>query len=632
MISMKFHRLLGFWIVSPCKLCYRLYYVRVTSGISLNASRTISSINIKQFDFNRRVLNEHKLKELKQILKSNPDIIEPVFTDFLKYFRQNNCEYRLAVLQLCKEFFQRSHVFRVQLTNHIQEVLLYTIETDPIHYPLPSPKEAAKILKLETLKLIKLWHEKYAEAYPKLDFSVIFLRSSKSLDFEHASAELQVERQRVEEANRKKDEQGKQMIEKVEREFRERQEEISRYINETRHALELLVPRFDVNDDTDSKIHLECETEMTHGYDVLESVTVTVPLNAPIVNVNAENEIIINALMDCMKMLQFCKKVVCRWLFKLGKYGGNSAQKLCKEIVDLKDRITVELEKCEELQLQNKQKSDEEDSEIDDLEDVLEKEGLELDYKPPEELPEYILKKTMEREADNLPGPSAINGVQKLPNSFLDYKKCENHENKVPVLLYGLDLKYWGENDIKPAEVPRNNADCHRFWRPSDESCSTNFDTTEAYHSRVMTFVGQQIKGSRQCRASLSDGTLCPRMDLKRCPLHGKIIDRDEMGYPMNEIIQKPYNPEGDTKEEEEYIRDVEVAVGVNLRGKIKGGKRKRQDDANPNPSAAVRKRLSAKLFNRNTMKRVFETLESIRKARAAKNFEHQFNYALTKR
>lgn len=52
---------------------------------------------------------------------------------------------------------------------------------------------------------------------------------------------------------------------------------------------------------------------------------------------------------------------------------------------------------------------------------------------------------------------------------FSDYKKCENHENKVPVLLYGLDLKYWGENDIKPAEVPRNNADCHRFWRPSDE-------------------------------------------------------------------------------------------------------------------------------------------------------------------
>lgn len=69
---------------------------------------------------------------------------------------------------------------------------MYTAETDPLHYPLPLPKEAAKILKLETLKLVKLWHEKYAEAYPKLDFVVNFLRLSKSLDFENASAELQV--------------------------------------------------------------------------------------------------------------------------------------------------------------------------------------------------------------------------------------------------------------------------------------------------------------------------------------------------------------------------------------------------------------------------------------------------------
>ncbi|KAM3717592.1 UV-stimulated scaffold protein [Dirofilaria immitis] len=594
----------------------------------LIVSRRILSQLVKQFDFNRRVLNEVKLKELKQILKSNPDIIEPIFTDFLKYFRQNDCEYRLAVLQLCNEFFQRSHIFRVQLTNHMQEVLLHTVETDPIHYPLPPPREAAKILKLESLKFVKLWHEKYAEAYPKLGFAVNFLRSSKCLDFERASVELQVERQRAEEANRKKDEQGKRIVEKVEGEFKERQEEILRCINETRHALELLVPRFDVSESTGRGSDLRCETEKIHGYNFVESVAVTVPLDAPIVNVNAENEIIINALMDCMKMLQFCKKVVHRWLFKLGKYGGSNAQKLCKEIVDLKNRITVELEKCEELHLQNRQKSDEEDSESDDLEDVPEKEGLELDHKLPEELPEYILKKTIEKVKNDLPGANAIAGTQKLLNSPLVHKKYQDHESKVPVLLYGLDLKYWGENDVKPAEIPRNNADCHRFWRPSDESCSTHFDIAEAYHARVMTFIGQQLKGSRQCRASLSDGTLCPRMDLKRCPLHGKIIDRDEMGYPMNEIIQKPQNSENDAKEEEKYIKDVEAATGVNLRGKVKRGRRKRQEDTNSNASAAVRKRLGAKLFNRNTIKRVYDTLESVRKARAAKNFEHQFNYA----
>ncbi|KAK6107718.1 hypothetical protein QQG55_29325 [Brugia pahangi] len=594
----------------------------------LIASRRILSNLIKQFDFSRRVLNEVKLKELKQILKSNPDIIETIFTDFLKYFRQNDCEYRLAVLQLCAELFQRSHVFRIQLTSHMQEVLLYTAETDPLHYPLPPPKEAAKILKLETLKLVKLWHEKYAEAYSKLNFAVNFLRSSKSLDFEHASAELQIERQRAEERDRKKDEQSKRVIEKIEKEFKERLEEISRCISETRHALELLVPRFDIDNDTHDKRHLGYENEKIHGYSVLEPVAVTVALDAPVVNVNAENKIIINALMDCMTMLQFYKKIICRWLIKLGKYGGNNGQKLCKEIVHLKDRITIELRKCEELHLQSKQKSDEEDSETDDLEDVPEKEGLELECKPPQELPEYILRKTMENSSA---GPSKISGVQKPLNLSPDHKKSEEYGNKVPVLSYGLDLKYWGENDIKPAEVPRNNADCHRFWRPSDESCSTNLDISEAYHARVITFVGQQLMSSRQCRVPLSDGTLCPRMDQKRCPLHGKIIDRDEMGFPVNEIIEKSCNSEHDAKEEEEYIRDVEAATGVNLRGNVKRRKRKRQEDTEGNAPVAVRNRLSAKLFNRSTMKRVYETLESVRKARATRNFEHQFNYALTK-
>ncbi|EJW71457.1 hypothetical protein WUBG_17635, partial [Wuchereria bancrofti] len=155
---------------------------------------------------------------------------------------------------------------------------------------------------------------------------------------------------------------------------------------------------------------------MIHGYSVLEPVAVTVALNAPIVNVNAENKIIINALMDCMTMLQFYKKIICRWLIKLGKYGGNNGQKLCKEIVHLKNKITVELRKCDELHLQSRQKSDEDDSETDDLEDVPEKEGLELECKPLQELPEYILRKTMENIEDNSAGPSKISGVQKLLN------------------------------------------------------------------------------------------------------------------------------------------------------------------------------------------------------------------------
>lgn len=66
------------------------------------------------------------------------------------------------------------------------------METDPIHFPLPPPKEAANDLKIETMKIVRTWYEKFAAAYPKLSSAYYFLRSSKSFDFERADAQLQV--------------------------------------------------------------------------------------------------------------------------------------------------------------------------------------------------------------------------------------------------------------------------------------------------------------------------------------------------------------------------------------------------------------------------------------------------------
>lgn len=74
--------------------------------------------------------------------------------------------------------------------------------------------------------------------------------------------DFQAERQRAEEANRKIDEQSKRVVGKVEKEFKERQEEILRCVNETRHALELLVPRFDVDKVTDSEDYHGHENEV----------------------------------------------------------------------------------------------------------------------------------------------------------------------------------------------------------------------------------------------------------------------------------------------------------------------------------------------------------------------------------
>ncbi|GMR59176.1 hypothetical protein PMAYCL1PPCAC_29371 [Pristionchus mayeri] len=85
---------------------------------------------------------------------------------------------------------------------------------------------------------------------------------------------------------------------------------------------------------------------------------------------------------------------------------------------------------------------------------------------------------------------------------------------------FGLDLKYWGQ-EKQMAEFPVNNADCHRFWRPPDESEERN-GRTDIYESRVFTYIGVEQRGEKKCGARLKNGDLCPRMDVIKCPIPRK--------------------------------------------------------------------------------------------------------------
>lgn len=53
-----------------------------------------------------------------------------------------------------------------------------------------------------------------------------------------------------------------------------------------------------------------------------------------------------------------------------------------------------------------------------------------------------------------------------------------------------------------------------------------------------MTFVGERPKIKHSCRFPMENGKLCSRMDIEKCPFHGKIIPRDEQGFPIEELDQ----------------------------------------------------------------------------------------------
>ncbi|KJH43878.1 hypothetical protein DICVIV_10110 [Dictyocaulus viviparus] len=142
----------------------------------------------------------------------------------------------------------------------------------------------------------------------------------------------------------------------------------------------------------------------------------------------------------------------------------------------------------------------------------------------------------------------------------------------------------------------------------------------------MITWIGEPLRGNKRCKTRLSNGKLCPRMDLNKCPLHGVIIDRDDEGFPLKEMHstgQSTNETEFERQKEEEYLMDLEAGTGKSFVDK-KSKKRK-------HCKVTVRQRLEKKLFDPRTLKRVSAVLDAARKAKIQRKFGQQFAHSLSK-
>lgn len=104
-------------------------------------------------------------------------------------------------------------------------------------------------------------------------------------------------------------------------------------------------------------------------------------------------------------------------------------------------------------------------------------------------------------------------------------------------------------------------------------------------------------------------------------------------------------------KDEDEYLKDVEAATGVNLRNPGEKSRRIIAKKREKSEKEKSRDRLKVfilifkpskiyfcniiiivkeKLFNKQTIRRVSKALTDMQKARAERKFAHQFNYSIT--
>ncbi|KAM5192310.1 UV-stimulated scaffold protein A [Mantella aurantiaca] len=404
------------------------------------------------------------------------------------------------------------------------------------------------------------------------------------------------------------------------------------------------------------------------------------------VNENEDNTDVVNSLKDAHKLAKnkYWPSVQ-SWIQVFTKAGITDEN--LRSAIDLKSKLETAMKKHKEMNIENTARegkavgaSDDEEEE-DDFEEVPEKEGYEphipdhlrAEYgleepssssssSPPvkkvvvKRPPQPLVVPRRKRNDDELDPTCAAATLKVMRDKLSAYAsssaeepssnnpKREEELSVAPVVPFGIDLHYWGKDQPTAGKILKFSSQ-HRFWAPNEmEEESENKELEAMLKTRYISFPGRFEPVKHKCRVPLPNGSLCERQDRIKCPFHGKIIPRDEIGVPIN-----PEDREREAKErfekqakeqdwrDPELMRDIEQATGEDLgssRFAGKSGKKKRKKKKYPNltdlkqKANTSRSRLEKKVFNPGSVKRVISSMNQMDKRRHEK-FANQFNYAL---
>ncbi|WAR22389.1 UVSSA-like protein [Mya arenaria] len=357
------------------------------------------------------------------------------------------------------------------------------------------------------------------------------------------------------------------------------------------------------------------------------SLTINVGgVSEPRVEETEDNKDIIEDVRGKYRLIKnrFLPKVK-KWVETLTENKGDKVH--IDQLLDLRVRLETVVKKCVELEIKAARRAVEEEDSDSEFEDVPDKDGYE------EDIPEHKEQGCVIEEGESTGHVDASVGTKDKKKSLLE---------KAPVVAFGVDIEHWESPDkIKPAAKVRYD-DASRFWvaeRDPDDLETGEQGGSEEVASltrRTFTYTGEFEPVKWKCRAPLSNGKLCERMDRVKCPFHGPVIGRDNEGQPTEAEDIDRLNRERIHRE----IEEASTSNGDNseggARGKGKGkGKGKAKKRKYPNltdiqDTETSRSRLEAKIFNRTTLRKVNNALDAASMKKLAEKFSNQFNYIFT--
>ncbi|KAK2849566.1 hypothetical protein Q5P01_009400 [Channa striata] len=405
-----------------------------------------------------------------------------------------------------------------------------------------------------------------------------------------------------------------------------------------------------------------------------------------------DNEVVVSTVIDLHRLISNKHlPAVQGWVQVFTKAGAE--QQLLRRALNLKRSLEASLQKHKELHIDYKTRvrkvmkasldgDEDDDDDDDDFDEVPEKEGYEphipehlraeygLDPSPsssaapvPKQTPakrpaappprpagsassSKQLKRLSEEEQDPTCAAATLRFLrQNLPvsaeTSSSSGSSSEQKPVDAPVVPFGLDLYYWGQEQPNAGKIIKSTSQ-HQFWVPAEvEEEVENDQLLAESKSRYISFPGNFSPVSHFCRAPLGNGKLCQRQDRLKCPFHGQIIPRDQEGRPCRQEDRLREEEEERRKREQqpdwrdaELMRDIEAATGENLGSDRVGKKGKGKKKKFPNLSDlkqsdnTSRSRLEKKVFNKSSMRRVAQVMSKADRRKHDK-FSNQFNYAL---
>lgn len=574
------------------------------------------------------------MSKLKLLCRSSDCLLREACDLLKERLEENDADVRLDTLAVIHELFTRSHLFRTLILEDFQKILELLVETNP-DLPLPGTPAQAKNLKTKSLETIEKWNEKFGPSYKILSLAVEYLKTCK---------------QKVQ-----KMEEQPAWSRRLLSEISERTPDVQLIVTQIENCFRLLVPseaEEDASKESVSAIDPLPGTSLAerlrdHAVPLTFSMEIEVSRKVNVLK-TADNEEVLDTLRRLHKeLMETFFPVVKKWLKGLAKF--DHPMEVMRNTIDLKHRIEIVHEKFGDLNVGSEESSDSE------LEEVPEKEGFEP-VVPVARRAEYGLgpvekklkvktpdKAAHPKEPHELSDPTSreaqLRRLNKLLSSECSSNNCNlsgkivpsikdleeagpSTSNNAPVRNIDLDLIYWEQEKIEK-EGGSGFSDLNCVWKGTSKDDNVQAQDLP-FRERCIEFSGKFEPVKWTCRAPLPSGKLCPRRDRLKCPLHGPIVARDDLGNPRDSSVVQPTQsvPEW---QDPQLLRDLEAATGVQLHV----GRPVRKQHTRRGPVSTARMRLEKKIFNKRAAKRVAESMDAVDSKKFQEKFGHQWNYAL---